>query len=87
MGMGAVKIGGMLGAFLEPYAALTVFLGAFLGALIGGVLMATRKVRRRSALPFGVFLAMASVFTMFLGQELWASYLRLIRRRRWCFRG
>ena len=40
--------------------------------------MATGKVRRRSALPFGVFLAVAGVFTMFLGQELWASYLRLI---------
>ncbi len=76
--MGDVKMGGMLGAFLGPYAALTVFLGALLGALIGEVLMATGKVRRRSALPFGVFLAVAGVFTMFLGQELWASYLRLI---------
>ena len=71
-------MGGMLGAFLGPYAALTVFLGAFLGALIGEVLMATGKVRRRSALSFGVFLAVAGVFTMFLGQELCASYLRLI---------
>lgn len=77
MGMGDVKMGGMLGAFLGPYAALTVFLGAFLGALVGGVLMARGKVRRRSALPFGVFLAVAGVFTLFLGQELWGSYLRL----------
>lgn len=77
MGMGDVKMGGMLGAFLGSYAALTVFLGAFLGALVGGVLMARGKVRRRSALPFGVFLAVAGVFTLFLGQELWGSYLRL----------
>ncbi len=63
MGMGDVKMGGMLGAFL--------------GALVGGVLMARGKVRRRSALPFGVFLAVAGVFTLFLGQELWGSYLRL----------
>ena len=87
MGMGNVKMGGMLEAFLGPYAALTVFLGAFLGALVGGVLMARGKVWRRSALPFGVFLDAAGVFTLFLGQELWGSYLRLIGGRRWRFRG
>lgn len=77
MGMGDVKMGGMLGAFLGPYAALAVFLGALLGALVGGLLMATGKIRRRSALPFGVFLAIAGIFTLFLGQEIWSSYLRL----------
>src|SRR5215213_8477161 len=41
MGMGDVKMGGMLGAFLGPYAALAVFLGALIGALTGGLLMAT----------------------------------------------
>jgi prepilin signal peptidase PulO-like enzyme (type II secretory pathway) len=40
--------------------------------------MATGKFRRRSALPFGAFLAVAGVFPLFLGQELWGSYLRLI---------
>jgi leader peptidase (prepilin peptidase)/N-methyltransferase len=35
MGMGDVKMGGMLGAFLGPYAALAVFLGALLGAVSG----------------------------------------------------
>jgi leader peptidase (prepilin peptidase)/N-methyltransferase len=77
MGMGDVKMGGMLGAFLGPYAALAVFFGALLGALAGGLLMATGKIRRRSALPFGVFLAVAGVFTLFLGPRLWGWYLRL----------
>ncbi|MDP8952465.1 MAG: A24 family peptidase [Actinomycetota bacterium] len=77
MGMGDVKMGGMLGAFLGPYAALAVFLGALLGSIVGGLLMATGRVQRRSALPFGVFLAVASVFTLFLGREVWGSYLRL----------
>ena len=49
--------------------------------------MATEKFRRRSALPFGAFLAVAGVFTLFLGEQLWGSYLRLIGGRRWCFRG
>jgi leader peptidase (prepilin peptidase)/N-methyltransferase len=77
MGMGDVKMGGMLGAFLGPYAALTVFLGAVVGCVVGGLLLATGRIQRRSPLPFGAFLAGAGVFTLFLGREVWGSYLRL----------
>jgi leader peptidase (prepilin peptidase) / N-methyltransferase len=79
MGMGDVKMGGMLGAFLGPYAALAVFIGALLGALVGGILMVTGAIERGSALPFGVFLALAGVLTLFLGQDVWGWYLRLVR--------
>ena len=72
--------GGMgIGAFLGPYAALAVFIGALLGALVGGVLIASGAIERGSALPFGVFLALAGVFTLFLGQDVWGWYLRLVR--------
>jgi leader peptidase (prepilin peptidase)/N-methyltransferase len=67
----------MLGAFLGPYAALAVFFGALLGALVGGLLVATGKIQHRSALPFGVFLAVAGVLTLFLGPGFWGWYLRL----------
>jgi leader peptidase (prepilin peptidase) / N-methyltransferase len=77
MGMGDVKMGGMLGAFLGPYAALAVFLGALCGAIAGGVLMAVGKMRRRNALPFGVFMAIGGVVTLFVGPELWGLYLDL----------
>lgn len=78
MGMGDVKMGGMLGTFLGPYAALAVFSGAFVGALVGGVLMAVGRIRRGSALPFGAFLALGGVFTLFLGQEVWEWYWRMV---------
>ena len=78
MGMGDVKMGGMLGAFLGPYAALAVFIGALAGALVGGVLMATGKMGRRTALPFGVFLAFAGVLVLFVGEDVWGAYARLI---------
>jgi leader peptidase (prepilin peptidase) / N-methyltransferase len=78
MGMGDVKMGGMLGAFLGPYAALAVFLGAMLGAIAGGLLMVTGKVRRRSALPFGLFMALGGVISLFVGPELWELYLRTV---------
>lgn len=77
MGMGDVKMGGMLGAFLGPYAALAVFLGALCGALTGGLLMAAGRIRRRHALPFGVFLAVGGIATLFFGSELWELYLGL----------
>ena len=79
MGLGDVKMGGMLGAFLGPYAALVVFLGALLGAFVGGILMVTGAIERRSALPFGLFLALAGVITLFLGQDVWGWYLQLVR--------
>jgi leader peptidase (prepilin peptidase) / N-methyltransferase len=79
MGMGDVKMGGMLGAFLGPYAALAVFLGALCGAIIGGVLMVAGKMRRRHALPFGVFMAIGGIVSLFVGPELWEFYLDLVR--------
>ena len=79
MGMGDVKMGGMLGAFLGPYAALAVFLGALCGALTGGLLMVAGKMQRRSALPFGVFMAFGAIVALFAGPELWRLYLDLVR--------
>jgi leader peptidase (prepilin peptidase)/N-methyltransferase len=78
MGMGDVKMGGMLGAFLGPYAALAVFLGALLGALSGGLLMAAGKMQRRSALPFGLFMALGGVVSLFFGPQLWGLYVDLM---------
>ena len=77
MGMGDVKMGGMLGAFLGPYAALAVFLGALCGALVGGVLMALGKMGRRSPLPFGAFMALGGILALFMGPELWGFYMDL----------
>lgn len=77
MGMGDVKMGGMLGAFLGPYVFLAVFIGALAGALAGGLLMATGRMGWRGALPFGVFLAFGGLLTLFFGQDIWGSYLRL----------
>src|SRR5215210_1609827 len=80
MGMGDVKTAGMLGAFLGPYAALAVFLGALIGAITGGLLMATGKVQRRSALPFGLFMAVGGIIALFAGQQLWHLYMDLVWR-------
>lgn len=79
MGMGDVKMGGMLGAFLGPYAFLAVFLGAFAGALTSGALMILGKAGRQTRLPFGTFMALGGVAALFFGPELWGLYLGLLR--------
>lgn len=78
MGMGDVKMGGMLGAFLGPYAALAVFLGALAGTIASGLLMASGKMPRRTALPFGVFMSFGGLVTLFVGPQLWDLYLNLV---------
>lgn len=79
MGMGDVKMGGMLGAFLGPYAFLAVFLGALGGTLVSGGLMALGKAGRESRLPFGTFMALGGAAALFFGPELWGLYLGLLR--------
>jgi leader peptidase (prepilin peptidase)/N-methyltransferase len=78
MGMGDVKMGGMLGAFLGPYAALAVFLGALAGAIMGGLLIAAGRIQRRHALPFGVFMALGGIVALFVGPQLWGLYWDLV---------
>jgi leader peptidase (prepilin peptidase) / N-methyltransferase len=78
MGMGDIKMGGMLGAFLGPYAALAVFLAALIGAVTGGLLMATGKLQRHSALPFGFFMALGGLISLFFGPQLWELYMNLM---------
>ena len=73
-GMG---MGGMLGAYLGPYAALAVFIGALVGTLVGGVLMAMGRMGRQTALPLGVFLAVAVVLVLFVGEDIWGASARL----------
>lgn len=74
MGMGDVKMGAMLGAFLGGYAALAVFAGA----VVGGALMAVGRAGRRARLPFGSFMALGSIAALFFGPGMWGGYLRLL---------
>ncbi len=78
MGMGDVKMAGMLGAFLGPYAGLAVFLGALCGMVVSVALITGGVIGRRAAIPFGTFLAVGGVLTLFVGQDLWSYYLNFV---------
>ena len=60
-------------------ALVTLILGSLAGSLIGGVLIASRRGTRHTALPFGSFLAPAGWVALLLGPALWEAYLRLFR--------
>jgi leader peptidase (prepilin peptidase) / N-methyltransferase len=72
MGMGDVKLLGVVGGWLGYEAILpTIFLGSLLGSAIGILLVIGSKQRSlRSAVPFGPFLALGAVIYFFFGQKL-----------------
>ncbi len=78
MGMGDAKMLGMLGAFLGWKATLlTLLLASFFGAFIGIALIAKDFIKRHQPMPFGPFLALGAVLTIFFGEEFieWYSTL------------
>jgi leader peptidase (prepilin peptidase)/N-methyltransferase len=71
MGMGDVKMLGMIGAFLgAPLMGLTLILASFAGALTGVLLMVGGRGDLQRRLPFGTFLAAAAVFASLWGQPI-----------------
>jgi leader peptidase (prepilin peptidase) / N-methyltransferase len=75
MGMGDVKMLAMVGAFLGWKAVLlTLVLSSFAGAVIGVIVMLWQRGDMRYALPFGTFLALATLVAMLAGEPLLAWY-------------
>ncbi len=79
MGLGDVKMLAMIGAFLGWKGVVaTLFLGSVSGSLVGGLAMLTGRLHLKSKLPFGFFLALGAIFTLFVGRGLLDAYLRLV---------
>ncbi len=76
MGGGDIKMMAMVGASMGWKAVLlTTFLGSLSGSIIGVFLMVFRGRGRKTKIPFGPFLALGSVITLFFGQEILLWYL------------
>jgi leader peptidase (prepilin peptidase)/N-methyltransferase len=79
MGGGDIKLAAMIGAFLGPTGVVfTLFLASLLGTLVGGVLMIVGSAGRRTALPFGTFLAPAAVVALFAAPAFFTWYAGLL---------
>jgi leader peptidase (prepilin peptidase)/N-methyltransferase len=78
LGMGDVKMMGMVGAFVGwKGVLLTLFLGSLSGTLVGLTVMAASKGDLRTKLPFGTFLGMGAIATVYVGERLIGWYASL----------
>ncbi len=80
MGGGDVKLLAMIGAFLGWKAViLTIFLSSFIGSIIGITVMLIKGKDFKYAIPFGPFLALGAVISLFWGENLISLYLYMNR--------
>ncbi len=78
MGFGDVKMLAAVGAFLGVRGTLlTLFLASLIGSFAGLLFLVRGRLGWSSRLPFGVFLAVGAVVSLFLGARLIAAYASL----------
>jgi leader peptidase (prepilin peptidase) / N-methyltransferase len=77
MGMGDVKLAGVMGLYLGRGVGLAVLVGLVAGVLVGAAIMARvgAKAGRKTAVPFGPFLALGGLIAIFAGDAVADAYL------------
>ena len=78
MGGGDIKLIAMIGAFTGWKAVLlTIFISALAGSAIGIILMLFFGKNRKFPVPFGPFLAVGALCSLFWGEKIIFWYLHL----------
>jgi leader peptidase (prepilin peptidase) / N-methyltransferase len=77
MGMGDVKLAAVMGLFLGRAVAPAILIALLAGVLVGGVVIARKGARegRKTAVPFGPFLALGALVAVFAGNDLLEAYV------------
>jgi leader peptidase (prepilin peptidase) / N-methyltransferase len=79
MGMGDVKLALLMGAMLGRTVSVALMLGMVAALLPGIVLLARHgSAARKMGIPFGPFLALGSLVTLFAGEAILDAYLALM---------
>ena len=79
MGLGDIKLMGMIGAFLGWQAVpFTMFVGSFVGLIIGLLFVTLRGKGRYYQIPFGPFLAFGAVAYIYVGPQILQRYFSLL---------
>jgi leader peptidase (prepilin peptidase)/N-methyltransferase len=80
MGMGDVKLAGVLGLYLGRSVAVAVLAGVLAGTIVGTLIMARVGVQRgrKTAVPFGPFLALGGLVGLLAGGPIVHWYLHSI---------
>ena len=78
LGGGDAKLAAMLGAWLGwKYLLVTSFLACAVGTLFGGGAMVLGWLDRRHPFPFGPFLALGGILSLFWGEAIVSTYIKL----------
>ena len=79
MGMGDVKLAGVLGLFLGREVGVAIFVAVIAGTLVGAAVMARLGVQRgrKTRVPFGPFLALGGIVALLAGPAIVHWYLHL----------
>jgi leader peptidase (prepilin peptidase)/N-methyltransferase len=77
MGMGDVKLVGVLGLYLGRAVVPAIFIALILGVVVGAAVIAMKGMSegRRAKIPFGPFLAVGALIAFFAGDALVDSYV------------
>jgi leader peptidase (prepilin peptidase)/N-methyltransferase len=77
MGIGDVKLAGVLGLFLGREVGAALFVGLLAGLVAGVVVIARTGARegRKTKVPFGPFLALGGVVAVLAGEALVDAYV------------
>jgi leader peptidase (prepilin peptidase)/N-methyltransferase len=80
MGMGDVKLVAVMGLVLGTAVAPALFIAALAGSVVGIAIVARRGLAagRKTAIPFGPFLAFGGLVGMFAGHAIVHGYLRMV---------
>jgi leader peptidase (prepilin peptidase)/N-methyltransferase len=78
MGMGDVKLAGLLGLLLGRAVAPAIFTALIVGVIVGVAMVARSSPgkRRQAGLPFGPFLAIGGLVGLYAGNAIVAAYLQ-----------
>ncbi|MBI5794356.1 prepilin peptidase [Candidatus Uhrbacteria bacterium] len=78
VGGGDIRMGALMGFMLGLEQGLVaLFIAYLLGAIVGVGLLVSGKANRKTPIPFGTFLATASVVVLFVGEPIVRWYLGL----------
>jgi leader peptidase (prepilin peptidase) / N-methyltransferase len=77
MGIGDIKLAGVLGLFLGRAVGPAIFIALVTGTLVGGLIMARKGMQegRKTKVPFGPFLALGGYVALFVGDAMVDWYL------------
>ncbi|MBX3097690.1 MAG: prepilin peptidase [Fimbriimonadaceae bacterium] len=82
MGLGDVKLAGVIGLVLGYFGWGALIVGAFAAFLLGGVfsigLLFTGKATRKSGIPFGPWMLLGAWVGIIFGREISSWYLALV---------